>query len=120
MKQREEHLAHQNLVVICMDNGAWHEESKRNPNEILYIIHYKMDIANIALPRMRITTKATQGLGQLPMNVTDMVLHGYEDGTYAHYSPHCWLGDSNATISSLVRLFHQLEGPSIWEHGALF
>ena len=54
------------------------------------------------------------------MNVSGMVSHKHGDGAYAHYSPHCWLGDSNATISSLTRLFRQLEGFSIWEFGALF
>ena len=69
---------------------------------------------------MRVTTKATQGLGQLPMNLIFMVSYGHKDGAYAHYSSHCWRGDSNATISSLARLFCWLEGPSIREFGALF
>ena len=86
---------------------------------MVFIIHDKMDTAKTALPRMHVTTKATQGLGQLPMNVTGMVSHGHGDGTYAHYSLHCWPGDSNATISSLARLFHRLEGPSVRESGAL-
>ena len=68
---------------------------------------------------MRVTTKATQGLGQLPMNVTGMVSHGHGNGAYAHYSPHFWPEDSNATILLLARLFHRLESPSIWESGAL-
>ena len=78
-----------------------------------------MDTTKISLPWMRVTTKATQGLDQLPMNVTGMVSHGHRDGAYAHYSPHCWPGDSNATISSLARLFRRLEGPSVRESGAL-
>ena len=52
------------------------------------------------------------------MNVTGMVSHGHGDGAYAHYSPHCWPGDSNATILSLARLFRRLEGPSVREFGA--
>ena len=79
-----------------------------------------MDTAKIVLLWMKVTTKATQGLGQLPMNVTSMVSHGHGDGTYAHYCPHCLLGDSNATISLLARLLCRLEGPSIWEFGILF
>ena len=63
---------------------------------------------------------ATQGLGQLPMNIIGMVSHGHRDGAYAHYSLQCWPGDSNATISSLARLFRWLEGPSIQESRALF
>ena len=117
MKQREEYLAHEQSC--CHLHGAWHKESKRNPNDILCIIHDKMDTAKTALPRMRITTKATQGLGQLPMNITGMVSHRHGDGAYAHYFPHCWQGDSNATISLLARLFHRLEGPSIWESRTL-
>ena len=117
VKQRVEHLAHQQSCRRLY--GAWREESKRNPSDILCIIHDKMDTAKTALPRMRVTTKATQGLGQLSMNVTGMVSHGHGDGAYAHYSPHCWPGDSNATISSLARLFRCLEGPSVQESGAL-
>ena len=118
VKQWEEHLAHQQSCPCLY--GAWREESRHNPNEILCIIYDKMDIAKNALPRMRVTTKATQGLGQLPMNVTNMVSQWHGDGAYAHYSLHCWPGDSNATISSLARLFHWLEGPSIQESRALF
>ena len=118
VKQREEHFAHQQSCRCLY--GVWHEESKCNPSEILCIIHDKMDTEKTAqVPRMHITTKATQGLDQLPMNVIDKVLHGHGDGAYAHYSPHCWPRDSNATISSLARLFHRLEGPSIRESGAL-
>ena len=68
MKQQEEHLAHQQSCRRLY--GAWHEESKRNPSEILWIIHNKMDTTKTALLRMHFTTKATQGLAQLPMNVT--------------------------------------------------
>ena len=118
MKQREEHLAHQQSCRCLY--GAWHEESKRNPNEILCIIHDKMDTAKTAFPQMHVITKATQDLGQLPMNVIGMVSHGHRDGAYAHYSPHCWPGDPNATISLLARLFRRLEGPSIQESRALF
>ena len=117
VKQWEEHLTYQQSCR-CM-YGAWCEESKHNRSEILCIIHDKMDTAKTTLLQMRVTTKATQGLGQLPMNVIGMVSHGHGDGAYAHYYPHCWQGDSNATIS-LARLFCQLEGSSIWESGALF
>ena len=118
VKQREEHFAHQQSCHRLY--SASHEESKRNLGEILCVIHDKMDTAKSALPRMHITTKATQGLGQLPMNVSGMVSYGHGDGAYTHYSPHCWPGDSNATVSSLPRLFYRLEGPSIQESRALF
>ena len=117
VKQHEVHLAHQQSCRRLY--GAWREESKRNPSDILCIIHDKMDTTKTALPQMHVTTKATQGVGQLPMNLTSMVSHGHGDGAYAHYSPHYWPRDSNATISSLARLFRRFEGPSIWESKAL-
>jgi hypothetical protein len=79
-----------------------------------------MDTAKTALPRPRVITKATSGLGQLPMSITGMVAHGHGDGAYAHYAPACWPGDPNATISSLAKLFRRLEGPPIRETGDLF
>ena len=103
MKQREEHLAHQQFC--CCLYGPWRKESKRNPSEILCIIHDKMDTAKTALLRMRVITKATQGLGQFPMNVIAMVLHGHGDGAYAHYSLHCWPRDSkchNIVVGEVV------------------
>ena len=118
MKQRTKHLNHQ---ASCRQlYASWREESKKNPQEILCIIHDKMDTSKTALPRMRVTTKATQGLGQFPMSVTRMVAHGHGDGAFAHYAPSCWPGDSNFTISSLARLFRQLKGALIRETGKLF
>ena len=117
MKQQEQHLAlHQSCRRLY---GAWLEESKYNPSEILCIIYDKIYTAKTALLRMHVTTKATQGLGQLPMNITSMVSHGHGNGAYTHYSPYYWPGDFNASILLLARLFHRLKGPSIWESGAL-
>ena len=90
---------------------------KGNHTKILCIICDKMDTAKTTLLRMWVTTKATQGLGQPPMNITSMVAYGHADGAYTYYSPQCWPRDSNATISFLVRLFHPLEDSLIWESG---
>jgi hypothetical protein len=79
-----------------------------------------MDTTKTALPRMRVTTKATQGLGQFPMSITGMVAHGHGDGAYAHYASTCWPGHSNTIISSSAKLFRRLEGPLLWESCALF
>ena len=78
MKQREEHLNHQQSCWRLY--ASWREESKRNLQNILCIIHDKMDTCNTALPRMRVITKATHGLAQLPLSVTGMVAHGHADG----------------------------------------
>ena len=118
VKQRTEHLNHQ---ASCRRiYASWREESKRNPQEILCIIHDKMDTKKTTLPRMHVTTKATQGLGQIPMSVTGMVAHGHADGAYAHYSPSTWPADSSFIISSLARLLRRLEGPPLRETGDFF
>jgi hypothetical protein len=54
------------------------------------------------------------------MNVTGMVVHGHRDGAYAHYSPDCWLDNSNETISSIARLFRRILQPPICEMRDLF
>jgi hypothetical protein len=107
VKQRSMHLNHQ--VACRRVYHSWREESKRNKGEILCIIHNKMDSNKTAIPRMRVTTKLTVALGQLPINVTGMVTHGHGDGAYAHYSTDLWPTDSNYTISSLARLLRRLE-----------
>ena len=118
MKQQIEHL--NNQASCHRLYASWCEESKRNPQEILCIIHDKMDTSKTALLRMHVTTKATQGLSQFPLSMIGMVAHGYGDGAYMHYTPSCWPGDSNFTIPSLARLFRQLEGAPIQEGGTAF
>ena len=118
VKQRTEYLNHQ--ASCWRIYASWHEESKKNPQEVLCIIHDKMDTKKTTLPKMRVTTKATAGLGQIPMSVTRMVAHGHADGAYAHYAPSTWPADSNFMISSLARLLRRLEGPPLRETGDLF
>lgn len=118
VKQRAAHLSHQSSCRRIYH--SWREESKRNKAEILCIIHDKMDTAKTAIPRMRVTTKYTASLGQLPINVTGMVTHGHGDGAYAHYSTDCWPANLNYTISSITRLLRRLEGQPIRENRGLF
>lgn len=51
---------------------------------------------------MKITTKATLGVSQLPMNVIGMVVYYDGDGAYAHYMPNKWPSDSNAIMLLLL------------------
>ena len=88
--------------------------------EFLYIIHDKMDHTKTASPRMQRTTKATSGLGQIPISVTGMLTHGHGDGAYAHYSTAFWPGDSNFTISSICRVLRALERPPVKDSKELF
>lgn len=99
---------------------AWRHESKINPREVLAIIHDGMDTNKTAIPRLRVITKATAGLFQLPVSLTGMVTHGHGDGAYAHYATDLWPKDSNFTISSLARCLRALEKPPVRNSRMLF
>ena len=79
-----------------------------------------MDHTKSAIPQMQRSTKATCGLGQIPISVTGMLTHGHGDGAYAHYSTAFWPGDSNFTISSICRVLRALERPSVKDSKKLF
>ena len=115
---RERHLNYQRA---CRNIYAgWSALSVQNPSEFLCIIHDKMDTTKTAIPRMQRITKATAGLGQIPISCTGMLTHGHGDGAYAHYSTALWPGDSNFTISSLCRVLRALERPPVRESRELF
>jgi len=107
------------LVVVYMPRGVRSPKGTLRRYCALFTTRWTLR-RRPALPRMRVTTKATQKLGQFLLSVTGMVAHGHSDGAYAHYAPSLWPGDSNFTISSLARLFHRLEGVPIWETCDLF
>ena len=91
----------------------WSSNSVDSPAEFLYIIHDKMDHTKSAIPQMQWSTKATSGLGQIPISVTGMLTHGHGDGTCAHYSTTFLPKDSNFTISSNYQVLRALERPLV-------
>jgi hypothetical protein len=88
--------------------------------EVLCIIHDGMDSRKTALPRLRVITKGSNGLGQLPMTLTGMLTHGHGDGAYSDFSTDFWPRDSNFTISSLASYIRCLERPTVRNSKALF
>ena len=99
VNDRTKHINYQNACRRLYH--GWSSNSVDSPTKFLCIIHDKMDHTKTAIPRMQRTTKATSGLGQIPISVTGMLTHGHDDGAYAHYSTAFWPGDSNFTISSI-------------------
>ena len=99
---------------------GWSTNSVDSPTEFLCIIHDKIDHTKTAIPRMQRNTKATAGLGQIPISLTGMLTHGHGDGAYAHYATAFWPGDSNFTISSICRVLRALERPPVRESKVLF
>jgi hypothetical protein len=79
-----------------------------------------MDHTKTAIPRMQRITKATSGLGQIPISLTGMLTHGHGDGAYAHYSMALWPVDSNFTISFLCRVLRTLERVPVKQSKELF
>ena len=84
VNDRTKHINYQNACRRLYH--GWSSNSIDSPTEFLCIIHDKMDHTKSAIPRMQQSTKATCGLGQIPISVTGMLTHGHGDGAYAHYS----------------------------------
>ena len=99
---------------------GWSSNSIDSPTEFLYIIHDKMDHTKTRILRMQQTTKATSGLGQIPISVIGMLTYGHNNGVYAHYSIAFWPGDFNFTISSICQVLKALERPLVKDSKELF
>ena len=118
VNDRTKHINYQNACPRLYH--GWSSNSVDSLTEFLCIIHDKMDHTKSAIPRMQRSTKATSGLGQIPISVTGMLTHGHGDGAYAHYSTAFWPGDSNFTISSICRVLRALERPPVKDSKELF
>ena len=70
-----------------------------------------MDTTNTAILCMQINTKFISPLGQFPMNVTGIVMHGHENCNYAHYSSNLWQRDLEYNIFSPARLLWCFKEP---------
>jgi hypothetical protein len=81
----------------------------RSKDEFMCIIHDKMDLAKIAVPRLQVCNKIIFGLGQLHVTFTCMITHGHRNERYAQYSSELWPNNPNVTIGSFLRLLSTLE-----------
>ena len=81
------------------------------PDEVLCVMHDKMDHSKTASPCFASRNKATDGLMKLPISVTGMLAHGHGDVKYAHYTLDLYPADSNQTIGSIAKLLRDLESP---------
>jgi hypothetical protein len=62
---------------------TWKTKPMWSKDEFLCIIHDKMDHAKIALPRLQVYNKMIFSLGQLPITLMGMIMHGHGDERYA-------------------------------------
>jgi hypothetical protein len=79
---RTRHINYQNACRRIY--RGWSTQSVERPSQFLCIIHDKMDHTKTAIPKMQRITKATSGLGQIPISLTGMLTHGHGDGAYAY------------------------------------
>ena len=75
VNDRTKHINYQNACRRLYH--GWSSNSVVSPTEFLCIIHDKMDHTKSAIPRMQRSTKATSGLGQIPISVIGMLTHGH-------------------------------------------
>ena len=81
-------------------------------SKFLTIIHDNMNTRKSCILRLSTPTKAIANVGQIPMSLIGILIHGHGDGTYAHYGTTLWPSDSNYFISSLCCVLKVLKKTS--------
>lgn len=114
----ELHLASQQTHRILYYGNRKNSEEK--PDDVVCIIHDKMDHSKTASPHFSHKNKATESFMKLPVAVTGMIAHGHGDVRYAHYSLDIFPTDSNHTVGSLAKLLRDLEKPPVYSSRELF
>jgi hypothetical protein len=61
-----------------------------------------MDHAKTTFPGLQVANKMICGLGQLPITLMGIIVHGHGDEKYAQYSNALWPNDPNFIIGSLL------------------
>jgi hypothetical protein len=83
---------------------SWKIELVRSKEEFVCVIHNKVDHSKIVKPRLEVKNKMMTRLGQLPITLIGMIVHGHGDEAYAQYSNELWLNNLNFTIGSVLCL----------------
>ena len=91
--------------------------SKYSPQEVLCIIHDKMDYGKTALPIFAHKNKRVDKYERFPISIAGMIAHGHSDVNYAHYVLDMYPSDANFTITSIMKLLRQLEVPPVCSTG---
>lgn len=103
-------LKHLRYEVECRKMyHNWRDKSFMMKSKFLTIIHDNMNTRKTCILRLSTQTKATAKVGQIPMSLIGILIHGHGDGTYAHYGTALWPSDSNYFISSLCRVLRVLK-----------
>jgi hypothetical protein len=106
--------------ILSMFISHWRVESRLPKEDFLCVIHDKMDHSKTPLPQFPMKNKMVFKLGQLPMTLIRMIVHGHGDEIFTQYSNEFWPNDLNFTNGSLLCLFRSLENEQVRELGVLF
>jgi hypothetical protein len=79
-----------------------------------------MDHSKTTLPRLQVKNKMVVRLGQLPITLIGMIVHGHGDEVFDQYSNELWLNDLNFTIGCLLCLLQIMEKELVFESQRLF
>ncbi|KAG0572237.1 hypothetical protein KC19_VG078600 [Ceratodon purpureus] len=114
----QEHLAaqraHRELYYANRYNSITESDN------VVTVIHDKMDHSKTASPAYSHKNKATDLYFKLPLQVTGMIAHRHGDIRYAHYGLDIYPSDSNHTVGSLAKLLRDLESTPMACSGELF
>jgi hypothetical protein len=94
--------------------------SEKQPENVLTIIHDKMDHLKTTSPHFSHKNKAVDSFMKLPVAITGMIAHGHGDCRYAHYGLDIYPSDSNHTVGSIAKLLWDLELPPKYSSRELF
>jgi hypothetical protein len=86
----------------------------------LCVIHDKMGHFKTTLLSFQMKNKMVSKLGQLPITLIGMIIHGHGDEAFIQYSNELWPNDPNFMISLFLHLFHNLEKELVKESRVLF
>ena len=83
--------------------------SKYSPNEVLCIIHDKMDYGKTTIHIFMHKNKHVDKYKRFSISIAGMIAHGYSNVNYAHYVLDMYPYDVIFTITSIMKLLCQLE-----------
>ena len=90
------------------------------PDEVVSIIHDKMDHSKIASSMYSHKKKQIDSYMRLPIAVTRMIVHGHGVYQYAHFGINICPHDSNHTVGSIAKLLQDFENPPRYSSQELF
>ena len=85
---------------------------KSSSNEVITIMHDKMDHSKTASLVLSHKVKHLDGLMKLHVAMTSILAHGHVDQHFVHYGLDLYSHDANYTVGSFAKVLRDLGSPS--------